>query len=210
MTILLAVKTRGLLVGFVSAQSQLGTVEISAIGGGGHSLLVATELDGTSQSDVVSEPLLIAIGSESELLEHYARAVGDEMQARPAKDVLTGWCSWYQLYTTVSEADVDRNLSSLAERRDQIPLRLIQLDDGYQHAVGDWLDLNDKFPSGMPALVGRIKQQGFMPGLWLAPFIVSAQSRVYAAHPDWVVHDEHAEPLNAIDNWGSANYAVDT
>src|SRR5207253_9191120 len=86
---------------------------------------------------------------------------------------LTGWCSWYQLYTTVSEADVDRNLSSLAERRDQIPLRLIQLDDGYQHAVGDWLDLNEKFPSGMPPLVARIKQHGFMPGLWLAPFLLS-------------------------------------
>jgi alpha-galactosidase len=210
MTLLSADGSPSLLLGFITAHQQLGSIEIAPTDGGGHSLLAATELDGTSRNDVVSEPLLIATGSESELLDLYARAVADEMHARPADDVLTGWCSWYQLYTTVSEADVDRNLLSLAERRDQLPLRLIQLDDGYQHAVGDWLDLNEKFPSGMPSLVARIKQHGFMPGLWLAPFLVSAQSRTYAAHHDWVVRDERGEPLNAINNWGSANYVVDT
>jgi alpha-galactosidase len=172
--------------------------------------MAATELDGTSGTDVVSEPLLIATGPEADLLGMYANAVATHMGARAPHDVLTGWCSWYQLYTSVSEADVDRNLSSLAERRDQLPLHLIQLDDGYQHAVGDWLELNDKFPSGMPSLVARIKQRGFVPGLWLAPFLLSASSRTYAAHPDWVVRDHSGEPLHAIDNWGSANYAVDT
>jgi alpha-galactosidase len=210
MTILSADGSLSLLLGFVSARAQLGTVEISPSDRNGHSLIAATELDGTAQNDVVSEPLLISTGFESELFEMYARTVADHMQARTPHEVLTGWCSWYQLYTSVSEADVDRNLASLTARREQLPLRLIQLDDGYQHAVGDWLDLNEKFPSGMPSLVARIKQHGFMPGLWLAPFLVSAKSRTYAAHPDWVVRDERGEPLNAIDNWGSANYAVDT
>jgi alpha-galactosidase len=210
MTVLSADDSPSLLLGFVGAHQQLGTIEIVPTDGGVHNLVAATELDGVSHAEVVSEPLLIACGSELELLEMYAHAVGDEMHARPATDVLTGWCSWYQLYTTVSEADVDRNLASLTARHDQLPLHLIQLDDGYQRAVGDWLDLNEKFPSGMSPLVARIKQHRFMPGLWLAPFLVSAQSRTYAAHPDWVVRDEHGEPQNAIDNWGSANYAVDT
>jgi alpha-galactosidase len=210
MTMLSASGSPSLLLGFVSARSQLGSVEIAPADGGGHSLMAATELDGTSGTDVVSEPLLIATGPEADLLGMYANAVATHMGARAPHDVLTGWCSWYQLYTSVSEADVDRNLSSLAERRDQLPLHLIQLDDGYQHAVGDWLELNDKFPSGMPSLVARIKQRGFVPGLWLAPFLLSASSRTYAAHPDWVVRDHSGEPLHAIDNWGSANYAVDT
>jgi alpha-galactosidase len=214
MTILSASGSPSLLLGFVSAHTQLGSLEIAPAhgegGGDGHSLLAATELDGVSGMDVVSEPLLIATGAESDLLQMYANAVATHMNARVPREVLTGWCSWYQLYTSVSEADVDRNLSSLAERRDQLPLHVIQLDDGYQHAVGDWLELNEKFPSGMPAVVERIKHRGFMPGLWLAPFLLSAASRTYAAHPDWVVRDDRGQPLNAIDNWGSANYAVDT
>jgi alpha-galactosidase len=58
--------------------------------------------------------------------------------------------------------------------------------------------------------VQRIKQQRYMPGLWLAPFIVSARSNTYAAHPDWVVRDERGEPVNALNNWGAANYAIDS
>src|SRR5207302_9193891 len=126
----------------------LGTVEIIP-SGDGHSLVAATELDGVAlepQQELFSEPLLMARGAPSDLLDLYARTVAEEMRARPAHDVLTGWCSWYQLYTNVSEADVDRNVASLAAKRDLLPLRLIQLDDGYERAIGDWLDVLDKFP----------------------------------------------------------------
>jgi alpha-galactosidase len=202
-----------LLLGFVSARRQLGTLEIVPTEEGGHAIVAATELDGVAveaDATIVSEPLLIAIGDRDELLALYATNVAEHMFARPVHDVLTGWCSWYQLYTAVSEADVERNLASLAAQRELLPLRLIQLDDGFQHAVGDWLELNDKFPSGMRPLVDRIRRQGFMPGLWLAPFLLSANSRTYMEHPDWVVRDQRGEPLNAIDNWGTPNYAVDT
>jgi alpha-galactosidase len=211
-----------LLLGFVSATRQLGTVEIAPTTGGRHSLTAATELEGTplaADTEVESEPLLLAVGDTGELTDRYARAVaaamrslspweraGGEGHAEP----LTGWCSWYELYTAVSEGDVRRNLHVLRSLHDRLPLRLVQLDDGYQHAVGDWLELNDKFPSGMPALVKEIQKEGFEAGIWLAPFLLSARSHTFKAHPDWVVRDEQGAPLNAIDNWGSPNYALDT
>jgi alpha-galactosidase len=201
-----------LLVGFLGATEQLGTIEILPSPDGGHSIVAATELEGIELApgaEVVSEPLLVQEGVTADLIDLYAQRVAEHMRARHRGDVLTGWCSWYQLYTTVSEAAVERNLASLSHHRNQLPLRLIQLDDGYQHAVGDWLELNEKFPSGMRALVGRIRDAGFMPGLWLAPFLLSERSHTYARHPDWVVRDANG-PLNAIDNWGCANFAVDT
>ncbi|HEY0582699.1 MAG TPA: glycoside hydrolase family 36 protein, partial [Chloroflexota bacterium] len=212
MTVLSAPDNASLLVGFASARDQLGTIEIIPTDGGGHQLIAATELDGIAlppSAEIRSEPLLLASGAEPDLFEHYARSVATTMAARPARPLLTGWCSWYQLYTDVSEADVDRNVTNLAAHRAQLPLQLIQLDDGYQAAVGDWLDVLPKF-SDMPALVRRIRDQGYVPGVWLAPFIVSARSRTFAAHPDWVVRDDNGQPLNALDNWGSANYALDT
>jgi alpha-galactosidase len=201
-----------LLLGFISAERQLGTLEIVPAGTD-HLLIAATELDGVAADpnvEVASEPLLIAQGSQADLLNLYAGAVAQQMHARPTADVLTGWCSWYQLYTHVTEADVRRNIASLAAHQDLVPLRLIQLDDGYEHAVGDWLEVLPSFPSGMPSLVTTIRQHGAIPGVWLAPFLLSARSHTYAQHPDWVVRDERGEPLNAIDNWGSANFALDT
>ncbi len=208
----LSVPPHALLLGFVDAHEQLGTIEI-APRHEGHSVRAATELEGVALqpgAELVSAPLLLASGDEADLLARYASAAAEAMHARPQHDVLSGWCSWYQLYTSVSEADVDRNLASLASERARVPLRLIQLDDGYQRAVGDWLQLNDKFPSGMPALVQRIASQAYVPGLWLAPFLLSARSSTYADHPDWVVRDAHGQPLNAITNWGAPNYALDT
>ena len=55
-----------------------------------------------------------------------------------------------------------------------------------------------------------IHAEGYQAGLWLAPFLMSARSRTFANHPDWLVRDDNGAPLNAIDNWGSANYALDT
>jgi alpha-galactosidase len=213
MTLLRQLDGTSIVLGFLSAERQLGTIEIQPTAAG-HALVAATELEGIEVApgvEIVSEPLLMAEGSESALRDLYANRVATTMRARPqARAVLSGWCSWYQLYTTVSEADVMRNLLSLAAQRELLPLQLIQLDDGYQHAVGDWLELNAKFSQGMPALVGEIRRHGYTPGLWLAPFIVSARSHTYAQHPEWVVRDERGEPLNALDNWGAANYALDT
>jgi alpha-galactosidase len=213
MTVLEVDSGPALLLGFTSARNQLGTIEIAPGFGGGHELIVATELDGVALhagTEIESEPLLIAAGAPADLLDLYARTAAAHMDARPPDRVLTGWCSWYQLYTEVTEADVDRNVASLGAHKDLLPLRLIQLDDGYQRAVGDWLQLLPKFPGGMPSMVERIRQQGYMPGLWLAPFLLSARSQTFTDHPDWVVRDERGEPLNAIDNWGSPNYALDT
>jgi alpha-galactosidase len=101
-------------------------------------------------------------------------------------------------------------LETLQAVRERVPVDVFQLDDGYQRAVGDWLDLNDKFPSGMPALVRDIRTAGFTPGIWLAPFLLSANSHTYAEHPDWVVRDDAGQPIVAVTNWEADNYALDT
>ncbi len=201
-----------LLLGFTGAEQQLGYVEILPMAKR-HALVAACELEGLELApgeEVLSEPLLILSGSEPELRTRYAEAVAATMRPRPLSEPLSGWCSWYQLYTSVTEADVRRNLLNLSERAAQLPLRLIQLDDGFPRAIGDWLDINDKFSPSLRGLASDIRAAGLMPGLWLAPFLLSATSRTYAEHPDWVIRHQGGDPVNALHNWGSANYCLDT
>jgi alpha-galactosidase len=204
---------QALLIGFTQANHYVGSIDIIPRTDGSHSLRVASELEGRTLQPgeaVSSEPLMLALGDADALQTAYADAVASRMRARSVARVPTGWCSWYQLATRVTEADVRRNLAAIAARRDLLPIDLVQLDDGYQHEVGDWLDLKATFPSGMPALAAEMRGLGFTPGLWLAPFLVSARSRLFAEHPEWVVRGERGDALNAIDNWGCANYALDT
>lgn len=121
---------------------------------------------------------------------------------RPAPRV---WCSWYHYFTEVTEADIDENLQSI--RHLDLPVDVVQVDDGYQAAIGDWLILSERFAS-VEAMVGRIRAGGRRAGIWVAPFLVGERSRLAAEHPDWLVGGPHA-PVTAGHNWDQDLAALD-
>ena len=130
----------------------------------------------------------VALGRDANrLLEDYAHELGQANGARIASPFQVGWCSWYQFFHAVTEDDLLRNLEALTARRDQIPVDVVQLDDGYQRAVGDWLETNEKFPRGLAPLAQEIRAAGFRPGIWTAPFCVVSESRLFEAHPEWLL-----------------------
>jgi alpha-galactosidase len=109
----------------------------------------------------------------------------------------TGWCSWYQYFDEVTQADVLENL----EAADRLDLRIdtVQLDDGYQTGIGDWLTRRvDRFPSPLHDLATRITDTGRHAGIWTAPFLVGRDSELARANPDWLVGGAEASD----DHWG--------
>ncbi|WP_435176702.1 alpha-galactosidase [Halorussus sp. AFM4] len=134
-----------------------------------------------------------------------ADATAERMDARVPDTAPTGWCSWYHYFTDVTAADVRENLDALAEW--DAPLDLVQLDDGYQTAFGDWRTLAEGFDDAA-ALVDDVREAGRTPGLWLAPFYVQADSALAADHPEWLVTSD-GEPVDAGPRHGPM-YALDT
>jgi 2,3-diketo-5-methylthio-1-phosphopentane phosphatase len=136
------------------------------------------------------EPVRAALGTDAvALLEDQAALHGLVAGARTAHPFLSGWCSWYHFFHDVTEDDVKRNLEALTNAPDEIPVEVVQIDDGYQRAVGDWLETNSKFPAGLDALAKEIREAGFTPGLWTAPFCVVPESRAFQERPDWLLKD---------------------
>lgn len=157
-----------------------------------------------------SERFLIEVsGHPNEQLARYGEALGREMGARVPERAPTGWCSWYYFYTTVTEEDVVRNLRFLEQHRRELPVETVQIDDGYQADIGDWLMTNEKFPHGMQWLASEITAAGYTPGLWLAPFLVSETSKTYAEHPDFLTCNADGTPAVASHNWERTNYGLD-
>lgn len=120
-------------------------------------------------------------------------------QTAPPRVAPTVWCSWYHYFTEVTEADMVENLAALAEH--DLPVDVVQLDDGWQTEVGDWLTLSGRF-SSLPELVARIRGEGRRAGIWVAPFLATARSSVVRDHPEWTYAD-------AGQNWGSPLRALD-
>ena len=134
---------------------------------------------------------------EHALLEDYAWQLGQECGARTGSRFQAGWCSWYQFFHDVSEESFLRNLDALASQRSDFPIDVVQLDDGYQHEIGDWLETNPKFPRGLEPIAAAVRSAGFRPGIWTAPFCVVPESHLFADHPEWLLRegDAHARGL---------------
>jgi alpha-galactosidase len=199
-----------LLVGFLGANRHFGQVYANRAGG---SLAAAALLDGYTLrpgQSLETDPLLIMLGAPGTLLAEYAATLARALRARGSSTPLSGWCSWYYYFTAVTEADVLANLRMLRAGRVTLPLSVVQIDDGYQKAVGDWTQANEKFPSGMKSLAERIRDAGFRPGLWLAPFTAAESSRLAREHADWLVQDAAGRPREAGTNWQSTLFGLDT
>jgi alpha-galactosidase len=106
-----------------------------------------------------------------------------------------GWCSWYCYGPNVTMRDIRRNLDWIATNTPQ--LRYIQIDDGYQPWMGDWLETGKSFGGDIKTVLREIRQHGFEPAIWLAPFVASPQSRLFRDHPDWFVKDVDGQPLRS-------------
>jgi alpha-galactosidase len=121
---------------------------------------------------------------------------------KPRVAPCTGWTSWYNYYTKVTQEDVLENLAAFSSRK--LPINYFQIDDGFQKAVGDWLRINEKFPQGMAYLADEIHKAGYKAGLWLAPIICEKKSKIYQEHPDWVLHKAGLNP-----GWSGIFYVLD-
>lgn len=140
----------------------------------------------------------------------WAERAGREMRARVAARVPSGWSSWYRYFRGVRAEHVRANLREL-ERLD-CGIEVVQIDDGYQAAAGDWARFDPAFPEGVAPLAREIRGAGFQAGLWLAPLLVSRTSDTAKRHPKWILRDGRGEPRIAYANrsWaGKLCYALD-
>jgi alpha-galactosidase len=139
-------------------------------------------------AEIEVERVRVALGEDAaRLLEEHAALHGERAGARTAAPFQAGWCSWYHYFHDVSEEALLRNLDALAASRAELPIELVQLDDGYQRAVGDWLETNAKFPRGLAPVAAAIRDAGFRAGIWTAPFCVAPESRLFGARREWLL-----------------------
>jgi alpha-galactosidase len=133
------------------------------------------------------DPVLLAGGKDVRSLLDDLAAGGPEP---PTSPVPQGWLSWYHFGPWISAADVLANARALAEAGGgAVGYRLIQVDDGWQEAYGDWVP-NSKFGADLAGLCGELHALGFEVGIWTAPFLVSASSDLAARAPEeWFVLD---------------------
>lgn len=172
----------------------------------------------TGQSLKISNLKIATKKSLSTLMDNYADQLADNMGRRIPRKSITNWSSWYYYYTHPEPEYMYANMDFIAnnpELKERIDV--FQLDDGWFQTDPDQLDetFGDyesgyRYPDGMKKFADDIKQRGLTPGLWVAPFKIGRQSKLYANHPDYMFQKE-GKATNILDvtNPDSKQYIKD-
>jgi alpha-galactosidase len=146
----------------------------------------------------VSQPLWVARAGETWHGDPIAAGVGADVRsviaslasapAAAADGTPRGWLSWYHLGPWVSGTEVKAASAALAAPPfADLGYQVVQVDDGWQQAYGDWRP-NAKFEGGLAPLCREARSRGQALGVWTAPFLVSASSDLAEKAPeDWFV-----------------------
>jgi alpha-galactosidase len=165
-----------------AAPSASGPIPSIRAEGDGDTVVVSSDGEVTS---VVLDGDAGLDGALARWADGFAAAAG----VGPLRPPPTAWCSWYHYFERVTQDDIEENLRAIDDLG--LDIDVVQIDDGYQAEIGDWLLLSDRFAS-LEDIVGRIRGAGRRAGIWVAPFLVGERSVLAREHPDWLVGD--AEP----------------
>jgi alpha-galactosidase len=180
-----------LLLGFTSCRRFSGRISYNA-----EQIQISIDAEGLELKpgeSWVLEDFIVLGGSDRGLLfDQLTTEIAKNHPQRKTQTIPTGWCSWYCYGPAVTNQIIEDNLDGFAKILPE--LKYIQIDDGYQPFMGDWLDENPSYGNLRKTLTA-IKAKGFEPAIWVAPFIAESKSRIFKEHPDWFVKDIDGTPL---------------
>ena len=111
-----------------------------------------------------------------------------EHQYAPRPVVLNTWEAAYFDFTHDSVVDFAKQAADLG-------IEMLVLDDGWfghrndaSSSLGDWTVNPEKLPYGLKGLADEVHALGMKFGLWVEPEMISPDSDLYRAHPDWCFH----------------------
>lgn len=126
-------------------------------------------------------------------LRAFAGRMAEAIGARRRFPPLYHYCSWYERTRLYTLADLQRLARGF--RAQGIPIQSMQIDDGWEPNLGDWMEATERWPGGLEKAFQSIREMGFRPGIWVGPFMVGEESRLYREHPDWVLRGRDGQPL---------------
>ena len=101
--------------------------------------------------------------------------------------------SWEAAYFNFNE----EKLYDFAVRAKELGIEMLVMDDGWfgkrnrdNSSLGDWYVNEEKLRGGLGALVGRVHDLGMKFGIWFEPEMISPDSDLFRAHPDWCLHTD--------------------
>ena len=169
--------------------SQTGSVRFQ---GGINDLGFSWKLEGGERFQTPQAVLVRTEEGLGQLSREYAdflreRILPPEFAYKPRPIVVNNWEATYFEFTK-------EKLCAIIDEAAPLGIDTFVLDDGWfgvrnddTSGLGDWKVNETKLPGGLKGVVDYCKTRGLKFGLWFEPEMVSPDSDLYRAHPDWAI-----------------------
>ena len=104
-----------------------------------------------------------------------------------------------------------QKLVDFAKAAKTLGIEMLVMDDGWfgkrnddTSSLGDWYVNEEKLKGGLGNLVSQVHAEGLKFGIWYEPEMISPDSDLFRAHPDWHVHVKGRVPMQ-----GRQQYVLD-
>ena len=116
---------------------------------------------------------------------------------KPRPSLVNNWEATYFDFNTDKILDIGREAAAAG-------IEMLVLDDGWFgkrnndcSSLGDWFVNEEKLPGGLKYMVDELNKMGLRFGLWVEPEMVSPDSELYRAHPDYALQIPGREPTQS-------------
>lgn len=96
----------------------------------------------------------------------------------------------------------EKKILDIAKEASKLGVDMLVLDDGWfgkrdsdTSGLGDWFVNENKMKGGLGKLVENVKALGMRFGIWFEPEMISEDSDLYRAHPDWAIRIPGRQPM---------------
>ena len=88
----------------------------------------------------------------------------------------------------------DAKIHGIVDEAQALGIEMFVLDDGWfgerkddHRSLGDWYEFEGKLEQGLEGIAQYVHDKGMKFGLWFEPEMISKDSDLHRAHPDWVL-----------------------
>lgn len=89
-----------------------------------------------------------------------------------------------------------KKLLEIGRKAREAGIEMLVVDDGWfgkrekdNSSLGDWECNTEKIPEGLDGLCNELNDMGLQMGIWFEPEMISPDSNLYRAHPDWALRE---------------------
>ncbi|MBR6044619.1 MAG: alpha-galactosidase [Ruminococcus sp.] len=115
--------------------------------------------------------------------------------------LINNWEATYFGFNTEKLIDIAREASKLG-------IEMLVMDDGWfghrdndSSSLGDWYVYEEKLGTSLKYLVDEVNKLGMKFGIWFEPEMISPDSDLYRAHPDWAIQVKGRELTRSRDQY---------